>query len=502
MLTTLLCILLTSLTIPTTHSFPAFRDEIPNGLRSVYASDPAHHLTGGQSYRALGHINPSGGGALNVFGLAFKAANYEWTLDLCRADTDNDGEPNGLELGDPCCLWSPGQTPMRQWGMSHPGIHTSRSNLTFDYDALCLQQKGNGQFWEFYYQSQGDNGRTSMSPFKPIGQDVSEWWALKLVTVQQNGGWVNTVLGLLHIFGGRNMMQSTRDLFSLLLIGVTVATVLTLTLHHQCCCSSRAKAIESNAHTKRESDTLQQGLTGWNHLQLFGAAVLYTDLISGVLHLVLDNPVMNTWPLIGPEALAFQGHHFDPSGVAKGHILDMVREDHAIIFVGMFSLFLLRPSSSALMTFSLWFGFLSHFMMASHRWSHTHPKYLHWSITAAQKHGLIMTTEHHSKHHASYDCNFSIFNGWTNVLLNKGIYILHWRSPIWFFLLGWTIVVPVVFTNPSLMQWCQNMPTRLLHWCLTRPAFFMPHSGKKQILVSNLNTLDHTGRPVSTVGKD
>ena len=29
----------------------------------------------------------------------------------CEADTDGDGQTNGLELGDPCCLWSVGATP-------------------------------------------------------------------------------------------------------------------------------------------------------------------------------------------------------------------------------------------------------------------------------------------------------------------------------------------------------------------------------------------------------
>ena len=489
--TTLLLFLSIGILPTTIHSFPAFRDEIPNGLRSVYASDPIHHLTGGQSYWALGHINPHGGGKLNVFGQAFKAANYEWSLELCRADTDNDGESNGLELGDPCCVWSPGQTPMRQWGMSHPGIQTSFSNLTFDYDSLCLQKKGNNQFWNFYYQTQGDNGRTSMSPFKPVGQDISEWWALKLVNVKKNGGWMRTLFGVLNIFGSQSMMQSTRDLFTLLLAGVSLATLLTLALHHQCCCSSRSQTKKGRVSG---DTTIQKGLTGWNHLQLFLVAVIYTDLMSGILHLVLDNPVMNTWPLIGPEALAFQGHHFDPTGVAKGPILDMVREDHAVIFLGMISFFLLRPSSSSLMTFSLWFGFLSHFMMASHRWSHTHPKYLHWSIKAAQKYGLIMTTEHHSKHHASYDCNFSIFNGWSNILFNKLIYVIHWRSPIWFFLLGVGILVPIGFTNPSTMQWCQRIPNRLFHWCMTRPAFFLPNSTPAQFCkgwVENKNKQKH-----------
>ena len=71
---------------------------------------------------------------------------------------------------------------------------------------------------------------------------------------------------------------------------------------------------------------------------------------------------------IGPEALAFQGHHFDPTGVARGPILDMVREDHLLVFLVMTVFLVLRPTSPGLLT-SLHFGWMSHFMMASHRWS-------------------------------------------------------------------------------------------------------------------------------------
>ena len=39
--------------------------------------------------------------APNIFGQAFAEAGYRWTKVLCEADTDNDGQTNGFELGDP-----------------------------------------------------------------------------------------------------------------------------------------------------------------------------------------------------------------------------------------------------------------------------------------------------------------------------------------------------------------------------------------------------------------
>ena len=438
-----------------THSFPAFRDEIPNGLRSVYSTDPKHGLTRGRAYRALGHLHPNGGGKLNIFGKAFKAANYEWTVELCRADSDNDGESNGLELGDPCCLWKVGETPMRQYRMSHPGIATSKSNITFNYETTCLLKQGNNKFWDFYYQPQDD--KRDIKPFKTVDVDVKEWWSKKMKFIHHNGGWTKSIWKTIQLNGKRkSLMVSSKNIFSLLVVGMATITTLLLLLKHDQCCCSKSTISHPNSNSSNSYS---------NNLQLFVAAALYTDIMSGLLHLVLDNPIMNTWPIIGKEALAFQGHHFDPSGIARGPILDMVREDHSLVFIGMLVFFLFRPTSANLLKFSLWFCFFSHFMMASHRWSHTHPKYLHWSIKAAQKYGLIMTTEHHSKHHASYDCNFSIFNGLSNPLLNKLIYIIHWKSPIWFVLLCLGFAVPIVLTNESVKEWCVNVPFRLFHGC-------------------------------------
>ena len=42
------------------------------------------------------------------FRWAFQDAGFVWTEALCRADTDGDGQTNGLELGDPCCVWTGG----------------------------------------------------------------------------------------------------------------------------------------------------------------------------------------------------------------------------------------------------------------------------------------------------------------------------------------------------------------------------------------------------------
>ncbi|KAI9909406.1 hypothetical protein PsorP6_014733 [Peronosclerospora sorghi] len=103
-----------SLTVWWSEARPTFVTRIPNG----------DNVAG---VNALGHINPSGGGATNAFGKDFGAAGHEWTMELCQADSDGDGASNGEELGDPCCTWtsSAGFDRTSSSGPTHPGVANS-----------------------------------------------------------------------------------------------------------------------------------------------------------------------------------------------------------------------------------------------------------------------------------------------------------------------------------------------------------------------------------------
>ncbi|KAK1938081.1 Temptin [Phytophthora citrophthora] len=78
---------------------------------------------------AIGHTDGTGDeDATNAFGDAFAEADYAWTKALCEADSDGDGQTNGQELGDPCCTWTVGGTPLWSSGVSNPGDASSTSD--------------------------------------------------------------------------------------------------------------------------------------------------------------------------------------------------------------------------------------------------------------------------------------------------------------------------------------------------------------------------------------
>lgn len=119
-------LLLAAAAVPIVLTKPTFRSRIPNG-----ANVP--------NVPAVGHVDPEGSsGSLNVFGKAFDGVGSKWTTTLCQADSDGDGQTNGQELGDPCCVWTASAAaPQRTSGLSDPGQASSTANASQWADLNC-----------------------------------------------------------------------------------------------------------------------------------------------------------------------------------------------------------------------------------------------------------------------------------------------------------------------------------------------------------------------------
>jgi dopamine beta-monooxygenase len=90
-------------------------DARPNYLRNIPAAPGSCGAC---------HISPGGGGARNPFGVAFQDNGIKWDATLCAADSDGDGASNGVELGDPNCMWMQGDAATT--AVSNPGDNTSK----------------------------------------------------------------------------------------------------------------------------------------------------------------------------------------------------------------------------------------------------------------------------------------------------------------------------------------------------------------------------------------
>ena len=143
----------------TAQSHPQYLDDFPSGHNS-YFTDTPRIGTGG----AVGHTGDRSGARLNSFGEAYKRAGVSravslsqsctakdfervglnhaddddddhhhhhgaiWTLKFCCGDPDRDGQPNGLELGDPCCRWKKGRQAANRTDISHPALASEKTH--------------------------------------------------------------------------------------------------------------------------------------------------------------------------------------------------------------------------------------------------------------------------------------------------------------------------------------------------------------------------------------
>ena len=325
--------------VPAVLAHPAYRDLFPNGFNVPFSP-------------ASGHVNrAAGAGPPSVFGIDFRKAGYKWSRELCMLDSDGDGQTNGHELGDPCCIWNIGDEALRSFDLGDPSLPDQR--VSNDVNQNCSKSnEENPEFWAFYWRT--TDAQSVVDGDIEAAKPISSFLLLCTAAI-----WLYT--GLLQ-------------------------------------------------------DLKKMGIIRF--LLICVASFIWMDVFSGLLHITLDNPNLNSFPLIGGACKDFQEHHHNPGFLTRKPWHVFLQEVH-VPCAAFVTWSLLRPRSGFAKVWYMLAILGAHAMMIAHRLSHTAPSRVPLVFQFAQEHGLLITAAHHSKHHMTYDVNFSILAGVMDPVLNE-----------------------------------------------------------------------------------
>jgi len=399
--------------------------------------------------KALGHLNGKGAGALSKFGEDFKANDYVWDDALCLLDSDGDGETNGMELGDPCCLWrnkGNRNVPMVEGQiLSNPGDATrktgnfpppvfARNDLINKVAALTLEgsdrlslftqagfqcptltEECKPGWWKDKYgkckqecsvkqeQSRHANGRCKCG-MSPPNQDCDPGQTCKnhqCANANEEPPAISE-----SSFSLDDLYSGETPRIALFVLNVAFYTVILKRKH------GGVMDFMSNQWTLASRATI-------------GAfALCFTEVSSGLLHITADNPAFLRTPFFGSLADGFQGHHEDPSGISRLGWFDFLTKiDAGMVLLLSFTfahqyLPIIGRESRVLNAFTIFTVPMMYLMMATHRWTHCPPEDVPLIANLLQATGLILPITEHNIHHSDYSRNFSLLTGWSNGLFN------------------------------------------------------------------------------------
>ena len=160
------------------------------------------------------------------------------------------------------------------------------------------------------------------------------------------------------------------------------------------------------------------------------------DFASGIVHWLGDTWGTEQWPFLGPRFIRpFRVHHVNPQGMLASSFFD-TNGDSALITIplllAVWALPLESVGGKSGVAFFTAFCFWGMPTNQIHFWAHhSHPpRWVAW----LQCHGLIVSPEHHLKHHSSpFSIHYCITTGWCNPLLDSTRFFRAFEWIVWRF---------------------------------------------------------------------
>lgn len=168
--------------------------------------------------------------------------------------------------------------------------------------------------------------------------------------------------------------------------------------------------------------------THWLFLPVLIFAVpagwLASDLLSGVLHWMVERFGSERTPILGPAFIQpFRDHHEDPEAITRLGFLDThcVTCSAALPFLAVACALPLETWPSILAQALLVLMSLGALLANQcHKWVHMEESATPALVRWAQAHGLVLPREHHRLHHTPpFDKHFCMSSGWLNPILDE-----------------------------------------------------------------------------------
>lgn len=164
-------------------------------------------------------------------------------------------------------------------------------------------------------------------------------------------------------------------------------------------------------------------------LLLCAFSLFVTDLISGILHVVLDNPRSLELPSISTLALGFQRHHENPSGIHEMPLYQHIYVMHMPLTLLFVAVLPFHVSGMYVVFLSMVVGI--HTMQMAHLWAHLPPDRVPAFVRLLHRWNLLISKPKHDLHHREpFDKDFCIMTGICNRPLNASVALIgpttHW----------------------------------------------------------------------------
>ena len=154
---------------------------------------------------------------------------------------------------------------------------------------------------------------------------------------------------------------------------------------------------------------------------LLVVAYAVADLLSGIVHFLLDNFGTPETPVIGQKFVRpFRDHHVDPMEMTRGDFIAVNADNVFACLPVLIPVYFLVDISAHPYVGVFLVGLVAGVIMTNqlHKWAHMPavPRL----VAVAQRNGVVLSKEHHMVHHSGrYDSNYCITWGYLDVVLNR-----------------------------------------------------------------------------------